>query len=81
MLQKLRKRKKIENFELQALRDVVKENAEDIVSRFENKFKEIRIEGKRKLNSTTSSYKNEADHKEVKTMYMGSESEAEKRYC
>ena len=47
MLMKLRKSKKIESFELQALRDVAKENAEDVVTRFENKFKEIRIEGKR----------------------------------
>ena len=28
-----------------ALRDVVKKNAEGVVNRFENKFKEIRIEG------------------------------------
>lgn len=31
MLQKLKKRKKMENFELQALREVVKENSEDVV--------------------------------------------------
>ena len=37
MLMKLRKRKEIESYELQALRDVVKENAEDVVDRFENK--------------------------------------------
>ena len=31
MLQKLKKRRKMENFELQALREVVKENSEDVV--------------------------------------------------
>ena len=49
---KLRKRKEIESYELQVLRDVVKENAEDVVTRFENKFKETRIEGKKKFNGT-----------------------------
>ena len=49
MLMKLRKRKRIESHELQALRDVVKENAEDVVTRFENKFNEIRIEGNQKF--------------------------------
>ena len=38
----LKKRNRMENFELQALRDVVKENAEDVVERFENKSKETR---------------------------------------
>ena len=37
MLLKLRNRKRIESQELQSLRDVVKENAEDVVTRFENK--------------------------------------------
>ena len=40
MLMKLKKRKKIESHELQALRNVVKENAADVVTRFETKFKE-----------------------------------------
>ena len=31
MLQKLKKRKRIENFEIQALRDLVKENSLDVV--------------------------------------------------
>ena len=57
MLQKLKKRKRMENFELQALRDVVKENSEDVVENFEQKFKEIRVEGKRKsLNSSSTLY-------------------------
>ena len=35
MLQNLKKRKRMENFELKALRDVVKENSEDVVENFE----------------------------------------------
>ena len=47
MLLKLKKRKKIESHELQALRNVVKENAACVVAGFDTKFKETRIEGKR----------------------------------
>ena len=39
---------RMENFELQTLREVVKENGPDVVKNFEEKFKEIRVEGKRK---------------------------------
>ena len=35
-------------FELQTLREVVKENGPALVENFEKKFKEIRVEGKRK---------------------------------
>ena len=42
MLEKMRKRRKIENFELQSLRNVVKEGGRDIFSNFEKKFKETR---------------------------------------
>ena len=34
ILQKLKKRKRMENFEIQALRKIVKENKEDVVERF-----------------------------------------------
>ena len=60
MLMKLRKRKKVESYGFQALRDIVKENVEDVVNRFENKFKEIRIEGKRKFSNSTSVYYNQS---------------------
>ena len=45
MLQKLKKRKRMENFELQSLREVVKTNCPDVVKNFEEKFKEITVEG------------------------------------
>ncbi len=47
MLQKLKKRRKMENYELQTLRKVVKENGQTVVQNFKRKFKEIRVEGKR----------------------------------
>ena len=48
MLQKLKKQKGMENFKIQALRNVVKENGPDVVENFEKKFKEVKIEGRRK---------------------------------
>ena len=48
MLEKMRKRRKMENFEIQSLRNVVKEGGPNVVSNFEKKFKEIKVEGKRK---------------------------------
>ena len=89
MLQKLKKRKRIENFEIQALREIVKTNGEDVVENFEQKFKEICVEGKRKsLNSSStlftdklpSTYYTEAEQKEIEAMYMGTDSEARKRF-
>ena len=57
MLQKLKKRRKMESFELQALREVVKENDQAVVQNFERKFKEIWVEGKRKsLKESTALY-------------------------
>ena len=47
MLQRLKKMRMIESFEIQALRNVVKENGPDVVANFEKKFKEIKVEGKR----------------------------------
>ena len=89
MLQKLKKRKRMENFELQALRDVLKENSEDVVENFKQKFKEICVEGKREsLNSfltlytdkLPSTYYTEAEQREIEATYMGTESEARKRF-
>ena len=66
----------------------MKEN-KDVVERFENKFKEIRIEGKRKSHNSSSAmyteilpktYYTEAEQKEIEAMDMGTESEARKRY-
>ena len=57
MFGKIKKRKKMEGFEIQALREVVKENSQDVVQNFEQKFKEIHVEGKRKsLNAFSTLY-------------------------
>ena len=89
MLQKLKKRRKIENFKLQTLREVVKVNGPDVVKNFEEKFKEIRVEGKRKSlkDSTTlytetlpTTYYTEAEQEQIDTMYMGKESQSRIRY-
>ena len=52
MLEKMRKRRKMENFEIQFLRTVVKEGGANVVENFEKKFKEIKIECKRKVLSS-----------------------------
>ena len=73
---------------MQALREVVKENAENVVERFEEKFKEIRIEGKTNSHRSFTMYTDtlpkthntEAEQKEIETMYIGTESESRKRF-
>ena len=83
MLQKLKKQKRMENFEIQTLREVVKTNGPEVVKNFEEKFKEIRVEGKRKNFKETSTnytetppltYYTEAEHLQIETMYMGRDS-------
>ena len=89
MLQKLKKRKRMENFELQSLREVVKTNDLEVVKNFEEKFKEIRVEGKRKslkdtathyTESPPTTYYTEAEQEQIEAMYMGKESESRKRF-
>ena len=89
MLQKLKKRKRTENFELQTLREVVKENGPDVIKNFEEKFKEIRVEGKRKslkdsathyTESPPTTYYTEAEQEQIGAMYTGKESESRKRF-
>merc|ERR1712030_63092 len=48
MLGKAKKRKRIDNFEYQALRTVVKEGGEEVVGNFEKMYRELRVEGNRK---------------------------------
>ena len=74
----------MDNFEIQALRNAVKEDGEDVIDKFEKKLKEIKVEGKRKAVSSAmyseklpSTYYTET---ELKAMYIGMESEARKRF-
>ena len=81
-LKKVRKRRKMEGFELQSLCNVVKEGGPNVVTNFENKFKEIKIEEKRKDHNSSSyaekllsTHYMEAEHREIETFYMGKESD------
>ena len=85
MLEKMKKRRKMENFEIQALRNVVKEGGPDVVKNFKKKFKEIRMEGKRKAVSSSAMLTEQLPRThyteaEIEAMYMGIESEARKRF-
>ena len=95
MLTIVKKRKRIDKFIHQALRDVVKFGGDNIVKNFEEKFKELRVEGCRKDGGSSSSVMytedvemdedlpddryTKSEMKEMETMFMGTEREAEKR--
>ena len=77
----------MENFEIHALRNVVKESGPNVVYNFEKKFKEIKIEGKRTSHASTmyteqlpATHYTEAEHKEIEALYMGTESQSRKRF-
>ena len=82
MLERIKKRKRIDSHELQALWNLAKKGGKEVIKNFEDVFQEVRIEGKRmKLSevnytksSLTSSENNSTDPKE--TLYMGTPSEA-----
>ena len=87
MLGKMRKRRKLENFEIQSLGNVVKEGGVDVVTNFEKKNKEVKIEGKRKSHALTmyaenlpATFYTETEQEEIEALYMGSESESRKRF-
>ena len=65
----------MDNFEYQALRSVIKEGGENVIDKFEKKYRELKIEGNRKKVAETMYMESEKE-----TLYMGSESEARKRY-
>ena len=84
MLEKMRKRRKMESFELQSLRYVVKEGGIDVVENFKNKFKGIKIDGKRKAMSSLEIYteklpRTNYTEEKIEAMYMGKDLEARKR--
>ena len=83
MLENMRKRRKMESFELQSLRNVVREGGVDVVENFKNKFKEIKIEGKIKAVSTSAMYTEHLPRtyyteEEIEAMYIGKDSDARK---
>ena len=93
MLGRVRKRKRVDGYELQALRDVVKKGGDDIIKDFQEEFKEVRVEGKRIKTSPvhcagSSLGLSSGDHlldskytkEELEALYMGTSSEARKRF-
>ena len=91
MLGIIKKRRKIDKYVYQSLRNVVKEGGVDVLKNFENKFKEMRVEGCRKDASSVmytedryedlpETHYTETELQEIDTMFMGTESEARKRY-
>ena len=75
MLRRIKKQKIMETFDYQVFRNVVKEGGENVVENFEEKYKELKIEGKRKRVRETV-----YTELENEMYYMGSESKARKRY-
>ena len=61
-----RKRKSVETFQYQALRDIVKAGGDTVVKNFGDKLMELKVEGSRK--------------KTVETLFWGTESEAKRNY-
>ena len=55
MLGIVKKRKRLDKFVYQALRDVVKVGGDNVIKNFEKKFKELRVEGNRKGNGSSTS--------------------------
>ena len=88
MLGRVKKRKRMDNFEYQALRQVVKEGGAQVIENFKRKFKEMKVEGNRKSVAVVLYSKKDSDRlpethyteAELNTMYMGAESDARKRY-
>ena len=66
MLQMTRKRKSVEMFQYQAMRDVVKAGGDTVMKNFGDKFRELKVEGSRK--------------KTVETPFMGTESGARRNF-
>ena len=67
------------------MRNVVKEGGPDVFENFEKRFKEIRIEGKRKAVSSSAMFTEQLPRThyteaEIEVMYIGTESEARKRF-
>ena len=54
MLSIVKKHKKIDKFIQQALRDVVKLGGDNVITNFENKYKDLRVEGCRRDGGSSS---------------------------
>ena len=69
MLGIIKKRKRIDKFVYQSLRDVIKVGGDNVVKNFEEKFKELRVEGKRKeVNSSSVMFTEENEYFDAEEM-------------
>ena len=86
MLSIIKKRKRLDRFIYQALRDIVKLDGDNVIKNLEEKFKELRVEGCRKDGSSSTvmyaedmeededlpeDHYTESELKEMETLYMG----------
>ena len=77
MFGKIKKQKKMEGFEIQALRDIIKVKTEEVPEKLEKKFIEVWIEGKRKSVSSSAMFTEtlprthytEREQAEIEAMY------------
>ena len=69
----IKKWKKMDTFEYQDFRNVIKKGGEGMIENFEKKYKELKIEGNSKRVAETI-------YIEKETLTMGSESEDRKMY-
>lgn len=78
----MKKRKRIDKFGYQSLRDVVKEGGNDVLEKNEVKFKKMRVKEHRKsfpsvkytedvYDKLPEIYYTRSEHEEIETMYMG----------
>ena len=78
----IKKRRKIDKYVYQSLRNIVKEGSVNILKNFEDKFKEMRVEGCRKDASSVmytedvneelpENHYTDTELREIETMYMG----------
>ena len=69
MLGIVKKRKKLDKFVYQALRDVIKLGGDNVVQNFEEKFKELRVEGNGKeVNSSSVMFTEEDEYFDAEEM-------------
>ena len=77
MIGRVSKRKKMDNFEYQSLRKVIKEHGVDVIENFNKKFKEMEVEGNRKSVAGVIYTNPESIHTETyETKYTESKLEA-----
>ena len=63
MLGVIKKRKRLDKFVYQSLRDIVKVGGDNVIKNFEDKFKELQVEGNRKeVNSSSVMFTEEDEY-------------------